>query len=82
MQLPIGAESDFAGVIDLVEMKALIWKSENLGAEWDIVEIPADLKAQAEEYREKLIEPPSKWTRARWSVTWKARCLPMTRSAR
>ncbi|QBK30592.1 elongation factor G [Roseitalea porphyridii] len=56
MQLPIGAENDFAGVIDLIEMKALIWKSENLGAEWDIHEIPADLADQAAEYREKLIE--------------------------
>ena len=56
MQLPIGAENDFAGVVDLIEMKALVWKSENLGAEWDIVEIPADLKDRAEEYREKLIE--------------------------
>ncbi|MEQ8296434.1 MAG: elongation factor G [Roseitalea porphyridii] len=56
MQLPIGAENDFAGVIDLIEMKALVWKSENLGAEWDIHEIPADLADQAAEYREKLIE--------------------------
>jgi elongation factor G len=56
MQLPIGAENDFVGVVDLVEMKALVWKSENLGAEWDILDIPADLQAKAEEYREKLIE--------------------------
>ncbi len=56
MQLPIGAENDFAGVVDLVEMNALVWKSENLGAEWDVVEIPADLKARAEEFREKLVE--------------------------
>ncbi|MFN3548630.1 MAG: elongation factor G [Mesorhizobium sp.] len=56
MQLPIGAENDFVGVVDLVEMKALVWKSENLGAEWDVVEIPADLKARAEEFREKLVE--------------------------
>jgi len=56
MQLPIGAENDFAGVVDLIEMKALIWKSENLGAEWDVLDIPADLQAQAEEYRELLIE--------------------------
>jgi elongation factor G len=56
MQLPIGAESDFAGVIDLIEMKALVWKSENLGAEWDILDIPADLQDKAEEYREQLIE--------------------------
>jgi len=56
MQLPIGAENDFAGVVDLIEMKALVWKSENLGAEWDVLDIPADLQARAEEYREKLIE--------------------------
>ncbi|WP_425418339.1 elongation factor G [Oricola indica] len=56
MQLPIGAENDFAGCVDLIEMKALVWKSENLGAEWDILDIPADLQAQAEEWREKLIE--------------------------
>ena len=56
MQLPIGAENDFKGVVDLVEMNALVWREETLGAAWDIVEIPADLKAKAEEYREKLIE--------------------------
>ncbi len=56
MQLPIGAESDFKGVVDLVEMNALIWRDESLGAQWDVVEIPDDLKEQAEEYREKLIE--------------------------
>ncbi|MEQ1938964.1 elongation factor G [Mesorhizobium sp. CN5-321] len=56
MQLPIGAESEFAGVVDLIEMNALVWRDESLGAAWDVVEIPADLKARAEEYREKLIE--------------------------
>jgi len=56
VQLPIGAENDFAGVVDLIEMKALVWRDENLGAEWDVVDIPADLQAQAEEWREKLIE--------------------------
>jgi elongation factor G len=56
MQLPIGAESDFKGVVDLIEMKALIWRDESLGAQWDVIEIPADLQAKAEEYREKLIE--------------------------
>lgn len=56
MQLPIGAENEFAGVVDLVEMKALVWKAENLGAEWDVVDIPADLQARAEEYRGKMIE--------------------------
>jgi elongation factor G len=56
MQLPIGAESDFKGVVDLIEMNALVWRDESLGAAWDVIEIPADLKAKAEEYREKLIE--------------------------
>ena len=56
MQLPIGAENDFAGVVDLIEMKALVWKSENLGAEWDILDVPADMQEQAEQYREQLIE--------------------------
>jgi elongation factor G len=56
MQLPIGAESDFKGVVDLIEMNALVWRNEELGAQWDVVEIPEDLKAKAEEYREKLVE--------------------------
>ena len=56
MQLPIGAETEFKGVVDLVEMKALVWRNEELGAAWDVLEIPEDLKARAEEYREKMIE--------------------------
>ena len=56
IQLPIGAESDFKGVVDLIEMNALVWRDETLGAQWDIVEIPADLKDKAEQYREKMIE--------------------------
>ncbi len=56
LQLPIGAESDFKGVIDLIKMKALVWSGEALGASFDEVEIPADLKDQAVEYRGKLIE--------------------------
>ncbi|AZO30312.1 MULTISPECIES: elongation factor G [Mesorhizobium] len=56
MQLPIGAETEFKGVVDLVEMNALVWRDETLGAAWDIVEIPADLKEKAAQYREKMIE--------------------------
>jgi len=56
VQLPIGAEDKFAGVVDLVQMKAIVWKEEKLGAEFDIVDIPADLAEQAADYREKLIE--------------------------
>ncbi len=56
MQLPIGAENDFKGVVDLVEMKAIVWKEETLGAAWDVTDIPADLQEKAEQYRETLIE--------------------------
>jgi elongation factor G len=56
LQLPIGAESAFQGVIDLIKMKAIVWSGESLGAKFDEVEIPADLKDQAVEYRGKLIE--------------------------
>ncbi len=56
MQLPIGAENDFAGVIDLIEMKALVWNGEELGATWEVTDIPADMQAKAEEYRELMIE--------------------------
>src|SRR5690349_16619036 len=56
VQLPIGAENTFAGVVDLIEMNALIWHNEELGAQWDVVDIPDDLKASALQYREKLIE--------------------------
>lgn len=55
-QLPIGAESEFVGLVDLVTMKALVWKEEKLGAEWEITDIPADLQAKAQEYHDKLVE--------------------------
>ena len=55
-QLPIGNESNFVGIVDLVQNKSIIWKEENLGAEFDILEVPEDLKNQTKEYREKLIE--------------------------
>jgi elongation factor G len=56
LQLPIGIESNFKGVVDLVEMRAIIWKDENLGAKFDYVDIPADLLDQAKEYRNLMIE--------------------------
>ena len=56
IQLPIGAEEEFAGLIDLVKMKALVWSGEELGATFDELDIPADMVEQAEEWREKLIE--------------------------
>jgi elongation factor G len=56
IQLPVGAEDQFKGIIDLVQMKARIWRDETLGAEYDEIEIPAELLEQARDYREKLIE--------------------------
>ena len=56
IQLPVGAEDQFKGVIDLIKMKARIWRDETLGAQYDDVDIPADLVEKAKEYREKLIE--------------------------
>ncbi len=56
IQLPVGAEEHFKGIIDLVRMKALLWRDETLGAEYDEVEIPEELREQAQEYREKMIE--------------------------
>ncbi|WP_137392501.1 elongation factor G [Rhodoligotrophos defluvii] len=56
IQLPIGSENTFKGCVDLIKMQAIIWRDETLGAEFDYVEIPADLKDKAREYREKLIE--------------------------
>jgi len=56
IQIPIGAEEQFKGVVDLVQMKASIWRDETLGAEYDEIEIPEELREQAAHYREKLIE--------------------------
>src|SRR4029079_1692536 len=57
LQLPIGAESDFLGVVDLVEMRALTWHGETtMGEDYTVEEIPADMAEQVAEYREKLIE--------------------------
>jgi elongation factor G len=56
LQLPIGAEDQFKGVIDLVQMKALFFRDETLGAKFDVEEIPAELREEAEHYREKMVE--------------------------
>ncbi|HEY5609879.1 MAG TPA: elongation factor G [Thermoanaerobaculia bacterium] len=56
LQIPIGAEDQFKGVVDLVKMKALMFKDESLGAKYEIAEIPAEYKEQADHYREKMIE--------------------------
>ena len=56
LQLPIGAENDFKGVVDLLKMKAIIWEEESLGAKFHEEDIPTDLADKAAEYREKMIE--------------------------
>jgi len=56
IQLPIGSEENYAGLVDLVKMKAIVWGGEELGAKYTEEEIPADMLAKAKEYREKLVE--------------------------
>ncbi|GAA7243395.1 elongation factor G [Helicobacter pylori] len=56
INVPIGAEDTFIGVIDLVQMKAIVWNNETMGAKYDVEEIPSDLLEKAKQYREKLVE--------------------------
>ncbi len=56
IQLPIGSENEFTGVVDLVKMQAIVWKDESLGAEFEYLDIPADLQEKAKEYRSKMVE--------------------------
>ena len=59
IQIPIGAEENFKGVVDLIKMKAILWHDETMGAEYDIEDIPAELVDEAEEWREKLLDAAS-----------------------
>ncbi len=54
--VPIGAEENFKGIVDLIQMKAILWHDETMGAEYDVEEIPADMKGECDEWRAKLIE--------------------------
>ena len=56
IQLPIGAEGDYRGIVDLITMKAWVWDGEELGASWEVVDIPEDLQELAEEYRDALMD--------------------------
>ena len=56
IQIPIGAEENFKGLVDLIKMKAILWHDETMGAEYDVEDIPADLVDEANEWREKMIE--------------------------
>ena len=56
MQIPIGYEADFRGVVDLLKMKAIVWNNEELGAKFEVTDIPADLQEKAEDFRQQLID--------------------------
>ena len=56
IQIPIGAEETFKGVVDLIKMKAIVWHDETMGSEYEVTDIPADLQAEAEEWRDKMLE--------------------------
>ncbi len=56
IQIPIGEEAKFRGVVDLVEMRGIVWNDETMGAKYDVIEVPAELQAKAEEMRNQLIE--------------------------
>jgi len=61
IQIPIGAEEKFKGVVDLIKMKAIYWHDETMGAEYNVEEIPAELLAEAQEWREKMLESVSEF---------------------
>ena len=56
IQIPIGAEENFKGIVDLIQMKAIYWHDESMGAEYSVEDIPADMQAEAEEWRDKMLE--------------------------
>ena len=62
--IPIGAEENFKGVVDLIKMKAILWHDETMGAEYDIEDIPADLQAECDEWRNKLLEAAAEYDEA------------------
>jgi len=64
IQVPIGAEENFKGVVDLIKMKAILWHDETMGAEYDIEPIPADLQDECDEWRNKLLEAAAEYDEA------------------
>ncbi|HMZ94942.1 MAG TPA: GTP-binding protein, partial [Chitinophagales bacterium] len=61
LQLPIGAEDDFKGVVDLINFRGMVWNTEDYGMTYEVVDIPADMLEEATEYREKLLEAVSEY---------------------
>ena len=64
LAVPIGAEENFKGIVDLLKMKAILWHDETMGAEYDIEDIPADLQAECDEWRNKLLEAAAEYDEA------------------
>ena len=64
IQVPIGAEENFKGLVDLIKMKAILWHDETMGAEYDVEDIPADLQAECDEWRNKLLEAAAEYDEA------------------
>jgi elongation factor G len=64
IQVPIGAEENFKGLVDLIKMKAILWHDETMGAEYDIEDIPADLQDECDEWRNKLLEAAAEYDEA------------------
>ncbi|MBQ9656808.1 MAG: elongation factor G [Prevotella sp.] len=64
IQVPIGAEENFKGVVDLIKMKAILWHDETMGAEYDVEDIPADLQDECDEWRNKLLEAAAEYDEA------------------
>ncbi|WP_028911626.1 elongation factor G [Prevotella sp. MA2016] len=64
IQVPIGAEENFKGLVDLIKMKAILWHDETMGAEYDVEEIPADLQDECDEWRNKLLEAAAEFDEA------------------
>ena len=79
IQLPIGAEENFTGVVDLIRMKAIWWDDDTQGMRFEFRDIPAEMKAKCDEYRTKLVERPPRATRSSSTSTWRrTRCRPRT----
>ena len=64
IQVPIGAEENFKGLVDLIKMKAILWHDETMGAEYDVEDIPAELEAECDEWRNKLLEAAAEYDEA------------------
>jgi len=64
IQVPIGAEENFKGLVDLIKMKAILWHDETMGAEYDVEDIPADLQDECDEWRNKLLEAAAEYDEA------------------